>query len=97
MQSWILLSRNIVLLVASQVVLVVKSQPASTADITVAGLISGSGRPPGGERGNPLYYSCLENPMDRRAVLLTKVAPENKVLSAIQKSHSLPLKYNLLF
>ena len=31
------------------------------------GLISGLGRSPGGGRGNPLQYSCLENPMDRGA------------------------------
>ena len=30
-----------------------------------AGLIPGSGRSPGGRHGNPLQYSCLENPMDR--------------------------------
>ena len=29
------------------------------------GLIPGSGRSPGGEYGNPLQYSCLENPMGR--------------------------------
>ena len=29
------------------------------------GLIPGSGRSPGGEHGNPLQHSCLENPMDR--------------------------------
>ena len=29
--------------------------------------ITGSGRSPGGEHGNPLQYSCLENPMDRGA------------------------------
>ena len=28
------------------------------------GSISGSGRSPGGEHGNPLQYFCLENPMD---------------------------------
>ena len=28
------------------------------------GLIPGSGRPPGEGNGNPLQYSCLENPMD---------------------------------
>ena len=27
--------------------------------------ISGSGRSPGGGNGNPLQYSCLENPVDR--------------------------------
>ena len=30
-------------------------------------LIPGSGRFPGKGNGNPLQYSCLENPMDRRA------------------------------
>ena len=29
------------------------------------GLITGSGRSPGEGNGNPLQYSCLENPMDR--------------------------------
>ena len=29
-----------------------------------AGSIPGSGRSPGGGNGNPLQYSCLENPMD---------------------------------
>ena len=28
------------------------------------GLIPGVGRSPGGGHGNPLQYSCLENPMD---------------------------------
>ena len=31
------------------------------------GSIPGSGRSSGGEHGNPLQYSCLENTMDRRA------------------------------
>ena len=31
------------------------------------GLIPGWGRSPGGGRGNPLQYSCLENPMGRGA------------------------------
>ena len=47
----------------SQVVLVVKNLPAN-AD---AGSIPRSGRPPGGGNGNPLQYSCLENPKDRGA------------------------------
>ena len=29
------------------------------------GSIPGSGRSPGGGNGNPLQYSCLENPIDR--------------------------------
>ena len=33
----------------------------------VLGLIPGLGRAPGGRHGNPLQYSCLENPIDRGA------------------------------
>ena len=47
--------------------LVVKSLPANAGDIRDAGLIPGLGRSPGGGHGNPLQYSCLENPMDREA------------------------------
>ena len=43
---------------------VIKDPPASAED---TGLIPGSGRSPGGGNGNPLQYSCLENPMDREA------------------------------
>ena len=39
----------------------VKNLPANAGD---AGLIPGSGRYSGGGNGNPLQYSCLENPMD---------------------------------
>ena len=31
------------------------------------GSIPGSGKSPGEGNGNPLHYSCLENPMDREA------------------------------
>ena len=48
-------------------VLVVKNPPANAGDIRDAGLIPGLGRSPGGEHGNPLQYSCLENPRDRGA------------------------------
>ena len=46
---------------------VVKNLPADAGDIRVVGSIPGSGRSPGGGLGNPLQYSCLENPMDRGA------------------------------
>ena len=42
----------------------VKNPPASARD---AGLIPELGRSPGGGHGNPLWYSCWENPMDRGA------------------------------
>ena len=45
----------------------VKNPPANAGDITDTGLIPGSGRSPGGGHGNPLQYSCQENPMDRGA------------------------------
>ena len=48
-------------------VLVVKDPPANAGNIRDAGLIPGSGRSPGGGYGNPLQYTCLENPMDRGA------------------------------
>ena len=35
------------------------------------GSIPGSGRSPGEGNGNPLQYSCLENPMDREAWQVT--------------------------
>ena len=43
----------------------VKNPPATAGDARDMGLIPGSGRSPGGGNGNPLQYSCLENPMDR--------------------------------
>ena len=54
--------------------LVVKNLPASTGDIRDVGLIPGSGRSPGGGHGNPLQYSCLENPLDRGAWWATVLA-----------------------
>ena len=48
---------------ASQVALVVKNLPADAGD---PGLLPGWGRSPGGGYGNPLQYTCLENPTDRR-------------------------------
>ena len=51
----------------SQVVLVVKKPSVNIGAVRNAGLIPGSGRSPGGGHHNPLQYSCLENPMDRRA------------------------------
>ena len=52
---------------ASQVALVVKNPPAKTGGIRDLGSVPGLGRSPGEGNGNPLQYSCLENPMDRGA------------------------------
>ena len=61
---------------ASQVALVVKDLPANVADIRDVNSIPGLGRAPGGERGNPLQYSCLENPMDRETCRLQSIGPQ---------------------
>ena len=45
----------------------VRSPSAFAGDARAAGLIPGSGRSPGIGNGNPVQYSCLENPMDRGA------------------------------
>ena len=49
----------------------VKNSPANAGDIKGMGLVPGLGRSPGGGHGNPLQYSCLENPMDRGAWQVT--------------------------
>ena len=47
--------------------LLVKNLPANVGDPRDMGSVLGSGKSPGGGHGNPLQYSCLENPMDREA------------------------------
>ena len=46
-----------------------KELPASAGDSRDAASIPGSGRAPGGGHGNPLQYSCLENPHAQRKLL----------------------------
>ena len=50
---------------------VVKNPPANAGDAEDSVSISGSGRSPGGGNGNPLQYSCLENPVDKGAWWVT--------------------------
>ena len=47
---------------------VLKNPLANAGDIRNMGSFPGSGINPGGEHGNPLQYSCLENPLNRGAV-----------------------------
>ena len=49
-------------------VLVVKNPPVSAGDIRDVGSIPGSGSSPGGGHGNPLQYSCLENPHRQKSL-----------------------------
>ena len=41
--------------------------PTNAGGIRDVGLIPGSGKSPGGGHGNPLQYTCIENPMIRGA------------------------------
>jgi len=43
----------------------VNNPPANAGDVRDAGSIPGSGRSPREGNGNPIQYSCLENPLDR--------------------------------
>ena len=43
----------------------VKNPPCNAGNLKDAGLIPGWGRSPGEGHGNPLQYSCLQNPTDR--------------------------------
>ena len=45
----------------------IKNPPANIGDAGDLGSVPGLGRSPGGEKGNPLQYSCLENLMDTGA------------------------------
>ena len=67
----------------------VNSPPAKAGDV---GSIPGSGRFPEGGSGNPLQYSCLENPMDRGASQATvhKVAESNRTEHAHTHSRRIP-------
>ena len=51
--------------------LVVENPPANAGDAGDVGSVPGLGRSRRGGNGNPLQYSCLENPVDRGASLAT--------------------------
>ena len=45
----------------------VKNLPTNAGDVRGTGWILGREDPPEGRHGNPLQYSCLENPLDKGA------------------------------
>ena len=51
----------------SYMVLVVKNPPVNAGDLRDTNSIPGPGKSSGEGNDNPLPYSCLENPMDKRA------------------------------
>ena len=69
---------------------VVKNLPANAGD---ADSILGSERSPGEGNGNPLQYSCLENPTDRGAGQATV----HEVAESDTTEHTCMHRYELLF
>ena len=55
--------------ITSHVAIVIKNLPANAGDVRDMGSIPRSGRSPGGGYGNPLQYSCLENPHGQRSLV----------------------------
>ena len=70
--------------------IMVKKLPVNTGDIRDAGSIPGLGRSPGGGHGNPLQYSCLENPMDRGGwwATIRTLAQESDMTEKCLSTHS---------
>ena len=63
-KSWIIFVYLLILFWASKVALGVKNLPASAGDVRDVGSILRSGISCGEGNGNPLQYSCLENPIE---------------------------------
>ena len=70
-------------------VLVVKNLPANAGDVKDTGSIPVLGRSPGGGHGNPLQYSCLENPMNRGAwwAAVYKITKNQTQLKQLSMQH----------
>ena len=81
------------LLMASQVVLVVKNLPANAGQVRNTRSIPGSGRSPEGGYRNPLQYSFLENPMDRGTwqVMVHRTAKSQTWLKWLTTVHMVPV------
>ena len=67
---------------------VVRNMLSNTRNIRDTGLISGSGRHPGGGNGNPLQYSHLGNPIDRGAWRTTVHGVTKSQTQLITAQHS---------
>jgi len=69
--------------------LLIKNPSANAGDLRDVGLIPGSGSSPGEGNGNPLQYSCLEDPMDRGAGWATvHGVTESDMTEAIWHAHA---------
>ena len=79
------ISQRISLLMASQVVLVVRKLSANAGDERDVGFIPESGRSPGGGHGNPLQYPYLENPMERGVQRAWSTGSQSPILIIVRK------------
>ena len=61
-----------------------KNLPSNTGDAGDSGSIPSLGRSPREGHGNPLQYSCLENPMDKRS--LVGYSPEGRKESGMTEA-----------
>ena len=66
----------------------VKNPPANAGDLRDPCSIPRSGRFPGGRHGNPLQYSCLENPMDRGARQLQSMGYKELDTTEVLRTHA---------
>ena len=74
-------------------VLEVKNLSTNIGDARDTGSIPGLGRSPIGGHGNPLQYSCLENPMDRGAWWATVHGVEKNQTQWKQLSTHVPMRF----
>ena len=81
---------------ASQGGSVIKNLPANAGDTRDASSILGSARPPGEGNDNPLWYSCLENPMGRGAWRATVHGVAESWTWLHDWAHTTPLKFEHL-
>ena len=65
-----------------------KNRPANAGGAGDSSSIPGPGRSPGEGNGNPLQYSCLENPMDGGAWQATKVHKRSDTTKATEHAHT---------
>ena len=73
----------------------IKNLPANAGDTRDTGSIPGSGGAPGGRNGNPLQYSCLENPMDRGAWWATVHGVAKSWTQLSRHTHTRTLFYSI--
>ena len=78
--------------------LVIKTPPTNVGDVRDPGSIPEWGRRPGEGHGNPVQYSCLENPSDRgaRQATVHRVAKSQTLLKQLSIHVLIPRQLSFL-